>query len=147
MSGVGAVGLRTPHGPAGGRGVGRLRQMRLDPGTLQLLHDEPPAGAGLDRERRRRSIDVRLEPATQQHPVRRGDATPPGLAAALIQIVEGDLPPVNVQSAYDPHRGPPQAPTADALNSAPELRGSLRMSSFPRWRGWRTGRRGRAWPG
>src|SRR4051794_32392864 len=103
--------------------------MRLDPGTLHLLHDEPPAGAGLDRERRRRPVDGGLQPAAQ-HPVRGGDPTPTGLAAALIQIVEGDLPPVNVQSAYDPHRGPPQAPTADAPNGAPELRGSLRMSSF-----------------
>src|SRR4051794_32680586 len=109
--------------------------MRFDPGTLHLLHDEPPAGAGLDRERRRRPVDGGLQPAAQQHPVRGGDSTPTGLAAALIEIVEGDLPPVNVQSAYDPHRGPPQAPTADAPNGAPELRGSLRMSSFwpARW--------------
>jgi hypothetical protein len=56
MPGVGAVGLGPPLRAAGGRGVGRLGQMRLDPGTLQLLHHEPPAGAGLDRERRRRSI-------------------------------------------------------------------------------------------
>src|SRR3954454_21317156 len=104
MSGVGAVGLGTPLGPASGRGVGWLGQMRLDPGTLQLLHDEPPAGAGLDRERRRRPIDVRLQPATEQDPVGRGDPSPPYLAVALIAVVEGDLPPVNVQSAYDPHR-------------------------------------------
>jgi hypothetical protein len=108
--GVGAVGLRPPLRAAGGRGIGRLGQVRLHSGTLQLLHHEPPAGAGLDRERRRRPIDVRLEPATEQHPVRGGDPTPPYLAAALIAVVEGDLPPVNVQSAYDPHRGPPQAP-------------------------------------
>jgi hypothetical protein len=105
VPGVGAVGFRAPLRAAGGRGVGRLGQMRLHPSTLQLLHDEPPAGAGLDRERRRRSGGVGLEPAAQQHPVRRGDPAPPGLAAALIQVVEGDLPPVDVQSAYDPHRG------------------------------------------
>jgi hypothetical protein len=106
VSGVGAVGLRAPFRAAGGRGVGRLGQMRLDSGTLQLLHDEPPAGAGLDRERRRRPVDVRLEPATQQHPVRRGDATPPGLAAALIQIVWGaslipDIGPYKVRSGME----------------------------------------------
>jgi hypothetical protein len=53
QSGVGAVGLGPPFRSARGRGVGRLGQMRLDPGALQLLDDEPPAGAALDRERRR----------------------------------------------------------------------------------------------
>src|SRR3954468_5186045 len=102
MSGVGAVGLGTPLGPAGGRGVGRLGQMRLDPGTLQLLHDEPPSGAGLDRERRRRPAGGRLQPATPHNPDPRGDPAAPGLTAALIEVVKGDLPPMNVQSTYDP---------------------------------------------
>ena len=29
----------------------------------------------------------------------------PGLAAALVEVVKGDLPPVNVEPAYDPHGG------------------------------------------
>jgi succinate dehydrogenase/fumarate reductase flavoprotein subunit len=37
--------------------------MRLDPGTPQLLHDEPPPGAGLDRERRRTLADGHAQPA------------------------------------------------------------------------------------
>jgi hypothetical protein len=114
MPGVGAVTLRTTLRPAGGRGVGRLGQVRLHSGTAQLLHHEPPAGAGLDRERRRRPGQVRLEPAAQQHPIRWSDPATPALAAAFIEVVEGDLPPVDVQSAYDPHQGPPQAPTVDA---------------------------------
>ena len=105
MPGVGAVGLGPPLRPAGGRGVGRLGQMRLHSGTLQLLHDEPPAGAGLDRERRRRSVEVGLQPVPQQHPIRWCDPAAALVAGALIEVVEGDLPPVDVQSAYDPHRG------------------------------------------
>jgi hypothetical protein len=79
--------------------------MRLNPGTAQLLHDEPPAGAGLDRERGRRVADRRFQPAAQHHPIGRSDPPAPDLAAALVRVVKGDLPPVNVQSAYDPHRG------------------------------------------
>jgi hypothetical protein len=80
VPGVGAVGLGPPLGPAGGGGVGRLGQMRLDSGTLQLLHDEPPAGAGLDRERRRPFRRIRGQPAAQQHPIGRGDPAPPALS-------------------------------------------------------------------
>ncbi|WP_448628807.1 hypothetical protein [Geodermatophilus sp. URMC 64] len=88
------------------RGVGRLGQMRLDPGALQLLDHEPPAGAALDRERRRRARpgEQMLQPAAQQHPVGRSDSSVPGLAAALVEVVKGDLPPVDVEPAYDPHR-------------------------------------------
>ncbi len=116
MPGVGAVGLGPPLRPARGRGLGRLGQMRLHSATAQLLHHEPPTGAGLDRERRRRSVEVGLQPAAQQHPIRGCDPASALLAGALIEVVKGDLPPVNVQSAYDPHQGPPHAPTADALN-------------------------------
>jgi hypothetical protein len=81
--------------------------VRLDPGTLQFLDHEPPAGAPLDRERRRRAGigDELLQPAAQQRPIGRGDPPVPGLAAALVEVVKGDLPPVNVQPAYDPHGG------------------------------------------
>lgn len=46
-----------------------------------------------------------LQPAAQQPPVGRGDPPVPGLAAALVEVVKGDLPPVNVEPAYDPHGG------------------------------------------
>jgi hypothetical protein len=81
--------------------------MRLGPGALQFLDHEPPAGAALDRERCRRARvgDQVLQPAAQQHPVGRGDPPVPGLAAALVELVKGDLPPVDVEPAYDPHGG------------------------------------------
>ena len=40
--GVGPVGLGPPLGAAQRPGVGRLGQMRTEPGTLQRLGDEPP---------------------------------------------------------------------------------------------------------
>jgi hypothetical protein len=45
------VGLGTPLGTAGGAGVGRLGQVRLDARPLELLDHIPPAGAALQRER------------------------------------------------------------------------------------------------
>jgi hypothetical protein len=43
--GVGAVGLGPPLGAAQAAGLGRLSQMREEPGRLELLDHEPPAGA------------------------------------------------------------------------------------------------------
>jgi hypothetical protein len=43
---VGAVGLGAPLGAAQRPGVGRLGQVGLAPGAVQLLGDEPPAGGG-----------------------------------------------------------------------------------------------------
>jgi hypothetical protein len=48
---IGLVGLGVPLAAAGGRGIGRLGQMRRDAGRGQLLGDIPPPGAPLDRER------------------------------------------------------------------------------------------------
>jgi hypothetical protein len=48
--GVGAVGLGPPLGAAQAAGLGRLGQVRDQPGRLQLLDHEPPAGAALHRE-------------------------------------------------------------------------------------------------
>jgi hypothetical protein len=38
----------------------------------------------------------------------------PGLAAALVEVVKGDLPPVNVEPAYDPHGASSSSTTVDA---------------------------------
>jgi hypothetical protein len=42
---IGPIGLGMPLAAAGERGVGRLGQMRRDPGRGQLLGDIPPARA------------------------------------------------------------------------------------------------------
>jgi hypothetical protein len=45
VPGVGLVGLGVPLAAAGGGGVGRLADMRGDPGRGKLLGDIPPPGA------------------------------------------------------------------------------------------------------
>src|SRR5215813_2599506 len=50
VPGVGLVGLGPPFAAPQRRGVGRLAQMRADPGRGQLLGDIPPARAPLHRE-------------------------------------------------------------------------------------------------
>jgi hypothetical protein len=51
MLGVGLVGLGVPLLPAQRCGIGRLTEMRGDPGRGQLLGHIPPPGAPLHRER------------------------------------------------------------------------------------------------
>jgi hypothetical protein len=51
VSGVGPVGLGVPLTTAGEGGVGRLGDVRRDPGRGRLPGDVPPPGAPLHRER------------------------------------------------------------------------------------------------
>jgi len=103
VAGVGAVGLGPPLGAAQGPGVGRLGQVRTEPGTLQLLGDEPPAGGGLQGE-------VGLlagepgQPGAQLQAGGRAKLPAAGLAGRGVDPVVGDLPPVDVKAAYDGHR-------------------------------------------
>ena len=69
---VGLVGLGVPLAAAGERGVGRLGQMRRDPGRGQLLGDIPPPGAPLDRERDILAAGEPRQPGPQVLPVGRG---------------------------------------------------------------------------
>jgi hypothetical protein len=66
---VGLVGLGVPLAAAGERGVGRLGQMRRDPGRGQLLGDIPPPGAPLDRERGILAAGEPRQPGPQVLPV------------------------------------------------------------------------------
>src|SRR5216683_2900209 len=107
---VGLVGLGVPFAAAGEGGVRRLGQMRRDAGRGQLLGDIPPPGAPLDRERDVLAAVEPRQPGPQVLPVRRADLAAPHLPGAGVEIVEGDLLPVDIQPAYDGHSGPPQAP-------------------------------------
>jgi hypothetical protein len=62
VAGVGAVGLGVPLGAAPRAGVGRLGQVRADPGAGEFLGDKPPAGGGLRREAGLLSVEL-IEPA------------------------------------------------------------------------------------
>jgi hypothetical protein len=76
---VGLIGLGVPLAAAGERGIGRLGQMRRDPGSGQLLGHIPPARAPLQRERHVLAAGEPHQPGAQVLPVGRGD-----LAAAYL---------------------------------------------------------------
>jgi len=92
-----------PLTAAGGGGVGRLADIRGDPGRGQLLGDIPPPRASLHRERDVIAASEPRQPAAQVRPVGRGDLAAPHLPGQGVEIVEGQLLPVDIQPAYDGH--------------------------------------------
>jgi hypothetical protein len=121
MPGVGPVGLGVPLAAPGERSVGRLSQMRRDPGRGQFLGHIPPPGAPLDRERDIITAAEPGQPGPQVLPVRRADLPALHLPGHGVEVVEGDLFPVDIQPAYDRHRdlltlrGRTHAPHANCL--------------------------------
>src|SRR5215471_12806029 len=85
-------------------GVGRLTQMRGDPGRGQLLGDIPPPATSLHREPGILAAGEPGQPDPHVLPVSRGDLPALDLPRHRVQVVEGDLLPVNIQPAYDRHR-------------------------------------------
>jgi hypothetical protein len=104
VPGVGLVGLGVSLAAAGGRGVGRLADMRGASGCSQLPGDVPPPGAALHRERDVVTAGEPGEPGAQVRAVGRGDLAAPDLPGRGVEVVEGDLVPVDVEPAYDGHR-------------------------------------------
>src|SRR5256885_87232 len=105
MAGVGPVGLGPPLAAAPGARLGRLGQVRDRTRRRQLLADEQPAGAGLER-------DLDLLPGKVLGPGAHGrtirvDPAAAELARLGVHSVEGDLGSVHVESGYDRHQGPP----------------------------------------
>ena len=138
MPRVGLVGLGVPLAAAGERGVGRLGQVPGDPGRGQLLGHIPPARAPLQRERDVITAGEPRQPGPQVHPVGRGDLAAPHLPGHGVEVVEGDLLPVDIQPAYDGHRDlltlprAPRRPTREWLRinrDASELGRSRRENS------------------
>jgi hypothetical protein len=101
---VGFVGLGVPLAAAGEGGISRLGQMRHYTGRGQLLGDIPPPGAPLGRERDVIAGVEPCQPGTQVRLVGRGDLATPHLPGHGVEVVEGDLFPVDIQPAYDGHR-------------------------------------------
>jgi hypothetical protein len=128
--GVGRVGRGPPLGATQGRGLGRLGQVRLAPGGLQLLDHEPPARARLHRERPVMVWQLH-QPSAQPLPGRRCDLASLGLAGGPVDPVKGDLPPMHVQSSYDAHRDLLRAPPIWLQHDHPCLsrRRSLHIAS------------------
>jgi hypothetical protein len=101
---VPGVGFGVPLAAAGEGGVGRLGQMRRDPGRGQLLGHIPPPGAPLDRERDILDAGEPRQPGPQVHPVGRADLPALHLPGLGVEAVECDLFPVDIQPACDAHR-------------------------------------------
>jgi hypothetical protein len=104
VPGVGLAGLGAPLAAPQRGGVGRLGQMRRDPGRGQLLGHVPPSGAPFHRERDILAPGEPGQPAAQMRPVSRGDLAALHLPGHGVQVVEGDLLPVDIEPAYDGHR-------------------------------------------
>jgi hypothetical protein len=73
--------------------------MRLEARGLDLLHDIPPTGATLHRQRHRTTIGstthVVAQPATEPCPIGLPDTAPP-LLARTVERIERDLPPMQI---------------------------------------------------
>src|SRR5271155_4331045 len=78
--------------------------MRRDPGRGQLLGDVPPSGAPLHRERDVIAAAEPGQPGPQVQPVGRADLPALHLPGLGVEVVEGDLLPVDIQPACDGHR-------------------------------------------
>jgi hypothetical protein len=104
VRGVGFAGLGVPLAPAQRGGVGRLAEVRGDPGRGQFLGDIPPPGAPLHREGDVGTAGEPGQPGPQVHPVGRGDLAALDLPGHRVEIVERQLLPVNIQPAHDAHR-------------------------------------------
>jgi hypothetical protein len=121
MARVGAVALGPLLGPAARRGLGRLGQMNLGADRPELLNDEPPA-----RRRLQSHLDLLAAKARGEapHPVAVGWSHPLtcNLARLGVEPLGGDLRSMLIQSHYDRHQGPPQAPRSKRLRGrAPRL--------------------------
>jgi hypothetical protein len=104
VPGVGPVGLGAPLAAPGRGGIGRLGQMHADPGRGQFPGDIPPPRASLHRERDVAAAGEPGQPGPQVLPVGRGDLAAPHLPGHRVEVVEGQLLPVDIQPAYDGHR-------------------------------------------
>src|SRR4051794_7885823 len=109
MAGVGAVGLGSllvapPRG-----GLGPLGQVNPRADLTQLLDDEPPAGRRLQRRLELLAGEV-LQEVADVIAVRGRHPGPAYLAGLGVDPVGRDLRTMLIESHYDRHTGPPQAP-------------------------------------
>jgi len=80
--------------------------MGLDPHATELLNHEPPTGAPLKGEGDSFPLEA-VEPFAKMTSIGGRNPAAGHLASLRIQIVEGDLAPMKIESAYDAHWGPP----------------------------------------
>jgi hypothetical protein len=125
---VSAIGLRALLAPPSRGGLRRLGQMHPRAYPVQLLHDETPPSGGLQGHLELRTIKARQELA-HALAMRRRDPRAGDFARHRVDPLRSDLRSVLVESQYDCHLGPPQAPWFEHQRrlSALELKRSLLM--------------------
>ena len=101
---VGLVGLGVPLTATGEGGVSRLGDVRRNAGRSQLPGNVAPPGTSLQRERDVLAAGEPRQPRAQARTIGRGDLAPLHLPGHGVEIVERELPPVDIQPAYDGHR-------------------------------------------
>src|SRR5215207_255744 len=103
MSGIEAVGLGPLLGTLQSFGLGGLRQVRLDSGSFELFDDVAPAGCSLHRNGSllaREVLSEFSEPLSEALPVGGADLAAVYLAGVHLDVVEGDLLPMHVETTY-----------------------------------------------
>src|SRR5215211_7512398 len=113
MTSVEAVGLGPLLAPLQGLGLRRFCQVRLDSGTLHLLDDVAPAGCSLHGDGdllTGEPFGELIEPLSEALASGRADLAAMYFAAVHLYVVEGDLLTVHIETTYNVHVGPPQAP-------------------------------------
>jgi len=108
---VGVVGLGSPLGASPLAQLGGIGQVSGEAPPLDLLHDEAPAGRSLEREVGVGPGLELVQPLPHRLPGTRVDLAPLQLPGAEVNRPERDLSPVQVQTAYHFHVGPPRAPS------------------------------------
>jgi hypothetical protein len=121
MARVGAIALGALLGPATRGGLGRLGQMHPRPDRVQLLDHEPPPRRRLQRHLELLATEA-LNELADAGTVRRRHTRTRDLARRRLNPVGGDLRSMLIESHYDRHTGPPQAPRFKRLRGhAPRL--------------------------
>ena len=106
---VAAIGLGVLLVAASRRGLGRLGEVGRRSDRVQLLDHEPPARRRLQRHLQRLAGEA-LQELPHVVAVRRRDAGAAQLAGVGVDPLSRDLSTVLIESHYDRHTGPPQAP-------------------------------------
>ena len=111
--GIGAVGLRSVLASSRRLSVGRVGEERCEANCRDLFDDVAPTRATLHCECYRAALcssaDLVFQPVPEPRPVRLPEASSPDLPGIDVQDVVGDLSPVQVESTYHAHEGPPCA--------------------------------------
>jgi len=108
---VGVVGLGPALGAPQRAQLGGIGQVGHEAPALDLLRHEAPARGALQGEVGFGACLESLQPLPERLSGARVDPAPLHLAGAEVNRPERDLTPVQVQTAYHLHVGPPRAPS------------------------------------